>query len=79
MNELTWTCHVCHERRPDNCISVFTKDISGGYDLKPGTVKENIRYCNDRPACIERAKEFSFFEGGRDGVRTSPRDSRPGN
>ncbi len=55
MENLTWTCHVCHERRPDNCISVFTKDISGGYDLKPGTVKENIRYCNDKLECINGA------------------------
>jgi len=32
--------------------------------------QQNIRYCNDRPACIEGAKEFSFSKGGEEnGVR----------
>jgi hypothetical protein len=37
---------------------------------------QNIRYCNDRPACIERAKEFSFSKEVTDGVRKSPKHSR---
>ncbi|GAH42210.1 unnamed protein product, partial [marine sediment metagenome] len=27
---------------------------------------QNIRYCNDRPACIKGAKEFSFFNPGEE-------------
>jgi hypothetical protein len=29
------------------------KEVPGG--------QQNIRYCNDRPECIEKAKDFSFF------------------
>lgn len=55
----TWKCHICEEERPDDKISVLTKPIviKG---LPCGD--QNIRYCNDRPACIEGAKEFSFFD-----------------
>ena len=56
---LTWTCHICGKKRPDANISVLTKPnmINGvqcGY--------QNIRYCNDDPACIEGAKNFSFMK-----------------
>ena len=56
----TWKCHICGEERPNGKISVLTKPL-----IINGQVcgEQNIRYCNDRPACIERAKEFSFFEG----------------
>ena len=55
---ITWTCHICKEERPDDKISVFTKPI-----IRDGAVlgAENIRYCNDKPKCIEGAKKFSFF------------------
>ncbi len=57
----TWKCHICGEERPDERISVVTKPLI----INGKTVGEqNIRYCNDRPACIEGAKEFSFFKGG---------------
>jgi len=61
LKRLTWECHICHEERPDDKISVLTKPL-----IINGQVcgEQNIRYCNDRSACIERAKEFSFFEGG---------------
>jgi len=57
----TWKCHICGEERPNGKISVLTKPliING-----KACGEQNIRYCNDRPTCIERAKEFSFFEGG---------------
>ena len=52
-----WTCHICKKERPDECISVLTKPLV----IKGKTVGEqNIRYCNDRPSCIEGAKTFSF-------------------
>jgi hypothetical protein len=60
---LTWTCHICGEERPDEKISVRTADLSGEHNFPPGTMKQNVRYCNDRPACIEGAKTFRFFTG----------------
>ena len=56
--ELTWTCHVCKEERPDNKISVLKKPLEiGGF-----TGSENIRYCNDRQACIDGAKTYSHIK-----------------
>jgi len=54
---LTWTCHVCGEDRPDERISVHHRDEK----LAGQTVATNIRYCNDRSACIEGVQTFSFF------------------
>ena len=60
---VTWGCHVCGEERPDRFISVYTKDVSEAHQLPPGTVKFNIRYCNDRLACKKGAvaTDFKFF------------------
>lgn len=47
---LTWTCHSCGEERPDAQIDVATfplKDFPGG--------EINIRYCNDRIECEQKA------------------------
>ncbi len=62
-----WTCHVCGEDRPDAKISVFSKDISGDFEvpLPPGTMKQNVRYCNDKKECIEGAKTYSFIKNGK--------------
>ncbi len=54
---LGWKCHICKEERPDDKISVHTRPVKVGSI----TVTQNVRYCNDRPACIEGAKTFSFF------------------
>lgn len=59
-NELTWTCHVCGDLRPDEKISVYTRDISEKHGLSSGTMKQNVRYCNDRKECIEGAKHVAF-------------------
>ena len=49
---LTWGCHVCKEGRLDRFVSVYT--ISG--ETLSGIVfKVNVRYCNDRQACIDGA------------------------
>ena len=64
MGELTWKCHVCGEERPDRFISVFKTDISKQHGLPEGTMIQNVRYCNDRINCIEKAKNFSFFKKG---------------
>jgi hypothetical protein len=55
-----WTCHICGENKPDHLISVFSKDTSTDHGLPPGTMKENVRYCNDNPACVKAAPNFSF-------------------
>ena len=62
-NTETWTCHVCHEERPDFAISVLstTKTIAGTV-----MVRMNVRYCNDRPACIEGAQAVDFLGGVAD-------------
>lgn len=65
----TWKCHICGEERPDDKISVVSKPLI--INGKP-VGNQNIRYCNDRPACIEGAKEFSFSkakERRNDGAR----------
>ena len=55
---LTWTCHICGEKRRDDKISVFTKPlVIDGITMG----KQNIRYCNDRSKCLEGAKEYSFI------------------
>jgi len=55
----SWKCHICGEERPDDKISVLSKPYIIGV--------QNIRYCNDRPACIEGAKDFSFCKVTREG------------
>lgn len=57
---LTWKCHICNEERPDDKISVLSKPLLVN-GLPCG--EQNIRYCNDRPACLEGAKSFSFISG----------------
>lgn len=62
----TWKCHICGDERPDEKISVLSKPlIINGQVVLGG--QQNIRYCNDRPACIEGAKGFSFFKEEEDG------------
>ena len=70
MSELTWTCHVCGDRRPDDKVSVHSrKGVMGPdgrmYPLGTSGVEltENVRYCNDRPACSEGARTYSHFKG----------------
>ncbi len=54
----TWKCHICGYERPDSKISVLTKPLmrnGRGFGL------QNIRYCNDKPGCVEEAKTFDLF------------------
>ena len=61
VNEITWTCHVCKEERPDDKISVHSrKTMRGGVEFQ-----ENVRYCNDRPECAEGAQAYSHLGGSR--------------
>lgn len=61
MDNLTWTCHVCKDERPDQAISVHKRDISARYNLPQGTMTENVRYCNDRAACRENVFSTSLI------------------
>jgi hypothetical protein len=45
---LTWTCHICGSERPDSKIGVATHSLVSPTGIE---VKQNVRYCNDRPAC----------------------------
>lgn len=59
MDELTWTCHICGEERPDDKISVTTHPlIYNGQRIG----SQNVRYCNDRTSCAEGAEEKRFME-----------------
>ncbi len=66
LGELTWTCHVCGDTRPDAKVSVFSRDISKRMGLPEGTAQENIRYCNDRDSCIKGAKTKHHVPEGPD-------------
>mgnify|MGYP001564616466 CR=1 FL=1 len=57
---MTWSCMVCKAVRPDEKISVFSKDTSAQYQFPPGTMRVNIRYCNDKPECQAGAKQHSL-------------------
>jgi hypothetical protein len=57
--DLSWTCHVCGDKRPDAQISVRTSPIIvNGRELG----SQNVRYCNDKQSCIEKSKTFSFMK-----------------
>lgn len=51
---LTWTCHICKQERPDAFISVYQRKYSE-------FITENIRYCNDIAECREGAKTYTHF------------------
>ena len=56
---LSWTCHICKEKRPDASISVrSTPLIINGMECG----SQNVRYCNDKQSCIEESKTFSFID-----------------
>lgn len=42
--EITWTCHVCGEERPDDRIVVFKRDVSTDHDLPIGSMFTNVRH-----------------------------------
>lgn len=58
-----WYCHVCGHERPDDKISVHKRAHRMG--------EQNIRYCNDRRACIDNAPRVTFF------AITKPGDIHP--
>lgn len=57
LDDMTWTCMVCADIRPDRFISVRThyRDFHGV------EVSEHIRYCNDRQECIQGSKTIHLL------------------
>jgi hypothetical protein len=64
MEPLTWTCHVCGRERPDERISVYSRHVTLGGGV---VAKENVRYCNDRPACAAGAIEKRWLQPAPEG------------
>lgn len=60
LRDLTWSCHACEEARPDALISVVT--MARGERVGTLPFEVNFRYCNDRPACYDRAVELATAE-----------------
>jgi hypothetical protein len=58
LEDLTWTCHICKEERPDPVISVHKSERQ----IQGLSVVQNVRYCNDRPDCIAAAPTYSFWD-----------------
>ena len=55
---MEWKCQICKDKRPDMNISVFVKPlIVQGKEIG----KQNIKYCNDRPACREAAPTYDYM------------------
>ena len=60
--ELTWSCHICKEIRPDAKISVKSTTKKIPYHAKDILgMQTNVRYCNDNADCEEQAKTYSFL------------------
>jgi hypothetical protein len=59
---IEWTCHICGQTRPDDKIRVYSTDLSAEYGFEPGTIKQNVRYCEDRPQCVLGAQTKRLFK-----------------
>ena len=59
---LTWSCHICKEERPDELIGVYKKPLVINGQIMG---EQNIRYCLDKPSCLEGAEKFSFYEDNK--------------
>lgn len=49
--DLTWSCHVCGDERPDAVIGVAHQPVPGMEGWFPAA-HWNVRYCLDRPTCV---------------------------
>lgn len=47
-----WKCSSCGEIRDDKDISVFSYPLYEGDD----SIICNLKYCNDKPECLEKAQ-----------------------
>jgi hypothetical protein len=58
---MTWTCNVCGDERPDAMIGVAKRP--GPFLSERVRPFWNIRYCRDRPACVEYAQQDGEWLG----------------
>lgn len=66
LDDITWTCLVCGDDRPDRLISVHTTEIAYPIPGRPDySITQNVRFCNDRPACVAGAPAVTFFPESR--------------
>jgi hypothetical protein len=56
-DDLTWTCHVCKQERPDRFISVLSTTVVNPRGVE---MNVNVRYCNDQGACTLGAPDVAF-------------------
>ena len=57
---MEWKCHICGKVRPDRFISVYSVDVSAEHNLPYGTMRKNVRYCNDNLICMSKAPLFKL-------------------
>lgn len=57
---LHWTCHVCGEYRPDAVMGVLTTHWRSPVGIP---VTQHVRYCKDRPACVNDAPAVRWLPG----------------
>lgn len=50
--DVTWSCLVCGQERPDEAIGVTHQPVPGAEHLFPHSVRYNVRHCIDQPACV---------------------------
>ena len=56
-----WRCDICGELRSDDDIRFLSKTIHLD-GIPDGSARQNVKYCNDKAACIGGAKTFEFFK-----------------
>jgi len=57
-----WFCSVCGKKRLDKDISVAVHDYSPSHKLPNGTLKRNVKYCNDNLDCKEKAEDIAKWK-----------------
>lgn len=58
----SWTCMVCGDERPDRFIDVYKIPLDLGR-RRGIDATINVRFCADRPACLEGAMQFDPVRG----------------
>lgn len=62
LSGLVWRCHICGRYRPDDKIRVVHTDISAEHGMPPGTIGQNVRYCEDNADCVVKAQTHRLFK-----------------
>jgi len=62
MTDPTFKCNVCGRERQESFIDVLKKDRSAEWGLPEGSFTENIKFCNDNPACFFGAEKVRLVK-----------------